>query len=474
MRQNWKSIVTTPEKAFVIISLISGILFLLITPPFQAADEYQHFYRSFQVAQGSFISEKKIADCHGRLLYTPAAICVGGMLPKSVLTTAQQASSVDLRFQPKNKQNVQDILSLLNLPLKRQDRIFVRFPNAALYSPIPYLPQALGMAFGQLLGGSPIIIFYLGRAVNLFVWVGLIYLAIKITPIYKWLLFLLALTPMQLFQAASLSADAFTNAASFLLAAIFFQMAFEPAQHIKFIKIISIASLSILIGLSKTAYFPLNLLYLLIPIKKLGSVTKYFLGFFGINLLTLIALLTWSSLIKDLYIPLRPATDNVVLSEQVNYILNQPMQFILTQINTFSTYGLNYLEQLIGKLGWLDTSLPKFHIISYIILLVTVALVSHKSDIKISLFQKTIALIIILLTGLLITTAMYLAWTPVGAGLIEGVQGRYFIPLTPLFFLLLYNQKIKINLKIPISTLTGYALFSCTLTAAILLKRYYL
>jgi uncharacterized membrane protein len=31
----------------------------------------------------------------------------------------------------------------------------------------------------------------------------------------------------------------------------------------------------------------------------------------------------------------------------------------------------------------------------------------------------------------LMMTALYLAWTPVGLGRIQGVQGRYFIPMLP-------------------------------------------
>jgi len=36
----------------------------------------------------------------------------------------------------------------------------------------------------------------------------------------------------------------------------------------------------------------------------------------------------------------------------------------------------------------------------------------------------------------------YIAWTSVGQNTIEGVQGRYFIPVASLFFLLFYNKKI--------------------------------
>lgn len=195
-----------PEKAFVTIGLIFGILFLLITPPFQVADETAHFFRSYQVSEGQIVAEKQKNQ-------------VGGPLPQSLVDTWQKVSS-GIPNNPEIKQKPADIFSLLNLPLKSDNKIFGHFPNTSLYSPIPYLPQAAGMMLGKAFGLSPIILLYLGRIFNLLVWLLLGYISIKITPIFQWVFFLLALTPMSLFQAASLSADAVTNSLSILLITI--------------------------------------------------------------------------------------------------------------------------------------------------------------------------------------------------------------------------------------------------------------
>jgi len=44
-----------------------------------------------------------------------------------------------------------------------------------------------------------------------------------------------------------------------------------------------------------------------------------------------------------------------------------------------------------------------------------------------------------------ILTALYVWWTPPANNLIEGTQGRYFIPLMPLLFLLLRNSGIRVT-----------------------------
>jgi uncharacterized membrane protein len=41
----------------------------------------------------------------------------------------------------------------------------------------------------------------------------------------------------------------------------------------------------------------------------------------------------------------------------------------------------------------------------------------------------------------LISLLLYLSWTPTAYERVAGIQGRYFIPVAPLFFLLFYNRK---------------------------------
>ncbi len=40
-----------PEKAYLILALVFGLLLVFITPPFQVPDEDQHIYRSYQLAE---------------------------------------------------------------------------------------------------------------------------------------------------------------------------------------------------------------------------------------------------------------------------------------------------------------------------------------------------------------------------------------------------------------------------------------
>lgn len=503
------SIFTAPQKAFVTIGLIFGILFLLITPPFQAADEYNHYYRSFQISEGQIIAQKHQNQ-------------VGGFLPKNLVTTTEKVS-VGIPFNPEGKQKPENIFSLLNLPLESNNRVFVAFPNTAVYSPIPYLPQIIGITLGKLIGLSPILLMYVGRVCNLLGWLVLGYFAIKVTPICKWTFFLLALTPMSLFQAASLSADAVTNGVSFLLIATFLQVALEPRasdwnQEVEEInspsqkypkKIFIIFLLSVLLALSKQAYFPLVGLFLLIPVEKIGSRKKYIGIFALLCLASVLAILSWSLISKGTYTTLVP---DVAPGKQIQFILTHPFDLIGVILRTFLNDGIEYISQFIGKLGWLDTKLPPLFILSYLVMLVfsvntgvvqsrnvkvahrrkdaqaasrrvdtKVIREDHSSlsgqtykDILISARQKRILLLILILNVILIATILYISWTPVGKERVLGLQGRYFIPIAPILFLLLYNDKFKLKIRNSNMITVLYSVFSVTLTAVVVWKRYYL
>ncbi|WP_455043051.1 DUF2142 domain-containing protein, partial [Leptotrichia buccalis] len=44
-----------------------------------------------------------------------------------------------------------------------------------------------------------------------------------------------------------------------------------------------------------------------------------------------------------------------------------------------------------------------------------------------------------------ISTALFVAWTPIGSEYIRGIQGRYFIPIIPVLAIFVSQKKIIIN-----------------------------
>ncbi|MBE9041887.1 DUF2142 domain-containing protein [Oscillatoriales cyanobacterium LEGE 11467] len=463
--QFWRS----PATAFTTIASIFGVLLIFIIPPFQSPDEYQHFYRAFQLSEGQIIAEYQKGDCYGYSNYFPDRPCAGGTLPKSLLTTVRTASQEDLRFRPERKQKVEDILAILDLPLNPDDRIFIKFPTIVLYSPIPYIPQITGITVAKLLNFSPLGMMYIGRFFNLLFWLAIGYWIIRTSPILKWVFVGLLLMPMSVFQSASMSGDVFAIGISFLWLAFCLYCSFLSdkltSKHTR-----SLFLFPLLIALTKQAYLPLIFLYWLIPISKIGNFKKYILLFITILVTCFTFSLTWYIVSSQIYVPL---FEDVSLSGQVSFLIQKPFYLVRVIGNSVSTFGLSYIEEFVGKLGWLDTRLPLPVIISYPFVLAVVAIGSCDRPFSLSWKQKTIGATIAILNFCLIVTLFYLTLTPVGADKVIYIQGRYLIPLSPLLFLPLANIRFNwIRDRVQIY-LIAYFLIIETVTSITLLNRYY-
>lgn len=449
----------TPEKIFLFWAIIFGMLFLLLTPPCQVPDEPSHFYRAFQVSELNIIAKKSDDGL------------VGGFLPQNLQITAEKARG-NIPFHYENKIKVNEIFPLFKLPLDSDIRKFVHFPGAALYSPVPYLPQAIGIAIGRFFNSSPLVLFYIGRLFNLFTWVCLVYSAIRLAPFFKWPLVLLALMPMSLFQAASVSADSATNGLSFFLIAITLRYAFDENKVIRGRELCILFLTSILLVFCKVFYFFIPFIFLAIPVKKIGKKKKYFIFFFLLVLLMITMVTAWAFIIKDIYIPLRGSSP----AEQLHFIFSNPFKFIYIMFSTWLTNGFS-LESFIGNLGWLDTDI-RFQFL-YFIVLIFISLINRQENIMIKLTEKSIFFTITLATASLISTLLYLSWTEVGSKIINDIQGRYFIPISPLLFLLFYSNRIfsRIN-ENKLNFLNSFLISLCNFyliwTSVVIFKRYYI
>jgi len=167
--------------------------------------------------------------------------------------------------------------------------------------------------------------------------------------------------------------------------------------------------------------------------------------------------------VKDIYVP----HDNSEPGKQLVFILGNPLKYVEILTRTFFEKHDSYIISCIGDLGWMDTSLTKWHTMSFLITVVIVSLLDNEKGVAIHLRDKIIVIILLATNVILICTALYLSWTPLGDSTIGGIQGRYFIPLVPLFLLLLYrngntSNSHKFNFLIPL-----YSLISLTVTCLV-------
>ena len=417
-----------PERLWLGLGLVFGGVLLAITPPFQAPDEQVHFYRAFQVADGGFVAEKRDGTS-------------GGWIPESL--PAVTAAFMPVAFHPELKTALDTLAFGFSVPLDRSMRQFIGFENTTVQTPISYLPQSLGMRLGTAFDLGPLTLLYLGRAANLIASLAIVFFAIRTAPVFKWVFALIGLMPMAVFQMASVSADAFTNAMALLFTAMILRLAVgENKADARALGVLLVAS--VFLCLSKLAYSALLLLFLAIPAGRLGGWQRQLAMFALLVGVNAAAVGGWIFLMQDVYVPI-PWIADVDPGAQLAWILAHPAQFAGMLIDRFTGFGAGALwDLMVGRiLGWLDTPMPYPVIKAYQFALIAAALLDSREDIRVGARLKLVALAALVAGLALVGTLLYLQGHPVGAGYLADVHGRYLIPLSPLPLLLLYNRTLR-------------------------------
>jgi uncharacterized membrane protein len=403
-----------PEWVFLTLALLFGSAFLVLTPPYQVPDEEAHFRRAFEISLGHIIPIKQ-----GE--YT------GDYLPRGVEAPWQRFQV--MRAHPEEKTSAAQIAETSDLAFSSTDREFVSFSNTAIHAPLTYLPQALGILLARQFSSSVLVCFYAARVFNYLATTALFFFAIRVTPVAKWGFAALALTPMALFMTASLSSDALTNSLSFLFIARVLACALGPQERLPSRALAWTALFGMGLGLVKLMYFFLPLCYFLIPVRKAGTRSRYWIWFGLVMGATLLPVLTWSFVVRSVYSKPDPKL-GMDPSEQIHRMFAHSDEFgrlLLKTVQRGQTYGEEYL----GFLGWLDTRLPGWVYLLQVTLLIAICVSDNDPRTLLSGWQALLALAVAVIVSLSVALIAHITWDPIGAAYIT-VQGRYFIPVGPL------------------------------------------
>jgi uncharacterized membrane protein len=435
---------------FLLIGVIFGTYWSVIIPPFQAPDEMVHFYRAFEISEGHFVSTM---DVNGE---------VGDYLPVTIREFEDITGAYKFPFHQEIKVNYKALEEAKKLHLSKK-RMFYEFSASALYSPIPYIPQALAIAITKSLNFPIYNILIAARLFNLFSFLLFTYFAIKIAPKLKLCLFLLALLPMTLQQGGSLSADSLLFGVSFLTIAYIFQLVFS-LENIKYTKkhFVTLTILSVMIALTKQAYFLFFILVFLIPIKRFGSKAKYWMYNLLTSFISLLFFAVWMVFASKSKTPIDPVT-------QLKFILLHPLHYIKLFIGTF-IYNDSIYPQFFGILGTGDTPLPL--ILSFLLLTFLIYSITTEKPLKIenkAFYFRGLSFFLFFLVEVGITvTMLFLAWPQTNPKYVVGIQGRYF---TPIFMLLAYGLYVLLPI---IKKIYKNALFILVILITLIIASHFL
>lgn len=421
----------SPARFFALIAALFGVVLVFITPPFQSPDEYNHFFRAFQVSEGHWYPEKQN---NNRL---------GGNLPHSL-------DSLKIIFLPLKgnyaaKTSLSAVQQALSLPLDEADRRFLDFPNTAIYAPTAYIPQAIGIAFARYFTGRCLVLFYAARLANLLFWTALLWAALQRMPFQRQSMAFLALLPASLAIAASCNADVLTNGLAFYAIAVFCAaltpgavlrpLANRPREGVAM-------GIVVLMALQKLILAPMALLAGLSALESTAHWKTAFRRSFYPLLLALAVAFWWGWTAQNWFVPYdryEPAVRDVQTlnpgvdpSAQLACVLKHPFVFTETVVVSFFRAAPSMAAHFVGKFGWEKNYLPGWMIC---LLWAGLAALVFSEKNRLSPAQRLWAAGIVLVCIALWAVTMYALWCPVGARALDNWQGRYFVPLSPLVIL---------------------------------------
>ncbi|ANF98438.1 DUF2142 domain-containing protein [Paenibacillus bovis] len=456
------------EKKLLSILLLFGLLCVFITPPFQMADEDSHFKRAYTVAMVDLIPQ---ANQQGEL---------GFYLPKAIVDF--EASYRYMKADTKQKFNYQQYYTAISTPTDYSEKVFSEFSTVET-NPLLYVPQAAAMIFFKVfmyifsLGKAelltPVSYMYAGRIGNLLFFIFCSYMALKLIPFYKRVVFLIACMPMTLGLVSSTSYDGMVIGICLLFIGLVFHLAFNPeAKSLERKHVIVLCILSFVLIQLKQVYFPLILLFALIPKAKFLNMKTRITQFVLILLSGLVSYGIWSFLSQ-----IHGKFDtNGNSSGQLAFIISHPIEYVEILIRTFYELSFFYTNSFVGNLGWLDTNFPPIFIYMYCLLILVFAILDSNRNITITVKHKLITLATFVISVVLIETGLYLTWTSipeiggVGYPTVSGVQGRYFIPVVILLLTVLYNHKLPRYLKAKQEDFSDNVLITfCTFSSVLML-----
>jgi uncharacterized membrane protein len=450
-----------PETLFLILACSFGLAVLFANGPFQAPDENDHYARVFQLSEGTLIGEKR-------------GNTAGGELPRAVASVTD-TEGIPFHYEKKMSRALFERLSHpVFVDWSHAPRAYHYFPHTVVYPPAGYLPQTLALFLGRSLRIGPLGLMYLARLGGFAASVALGFAALRVLPIYRWTTLVLLLCPMSLYLFGSIASDGVMIAGAALLVACLARLEVQPHRPIDLWEQTIILGLAGILALAKPVYLPFAGVALFVVLPKLGSLRSKVLFCAAIVVFCLLPAVIWFQVASALY---APADGDVPVNPlaQAHYILGAPLAFLALVAHTIRVQYIVNFQWMVGTLGWGDTPMPRWFYSAFGYGILGCLVLESEGAKQIRSRLRTVLVIAVLASVLLIYVAQYASWNPPGSrNPIVGIEGRYFLPL--LYLVVLSFPRISI--KSPELFIVALASILSVLCAAICLWavifRYYI
>ena len=392
----------------------------LLLPPFQGDDERHHFHRAMQLANGHLLPlTEPNAPSKQRSLapvgdwFSPGIETLRDMF--SVDTVIARGRKFDLNY-------IEQAWKVTN----GEGRSFIKLPTSAIYPPTLYIPQIIAISIVQNFTKHPLALMYVARLAVGLATVLLIALAMDSNHRTAPFMATSLLIPTVQCMMGSLSGDPFFLASSMAFIVLCFPDHDDGCGGRMWLK-----GALLLVIYSKFAYAPLALLSFRDgrdrPWRRWLTV-----------MIPGIIVLGWLVIAHNL-VSISPIVGRTVDPwAQLKGIVDHPMRFIVIIADDIISNGGGYIVRAVGTITQyplVSVSWP--HKVAIFVVLAGAALMSsggtaaRATPRSLAGISSDLGMLGVTAgaTMALIETALYLMFTDLGAPFVEGVQGRYLLPL---------------------------------------------
>lgn len=415
---------------YLITALTLGALMVLVLPANKVSwDEEVHFFHAYCVSY--FGTEVKTNDLLEHLFVT---------------SKENWPYSLPANLQERNQMN-----AALNERMTTEEYLYSRgHALAGIYTPA-YIPQAVGLRLGFVLRLPFTVVYQLGRLTGLLFFALIFAWAIRKIPVGKSILAMIGLLPTPMFLMASYSYDPFITALFALGFAFFLDEYVNWQRKISWQSFLLMAGCFAVGAMPKAPYIPLVLVVFLLPHEKFRDRRQEYCmkGLATAAFLMLMASFVVPEVISPDEVGDIRGGDTSDAS-QIAYILSDIPGFLKLILSSIlvTLPGFLFGTEVFGgfahlRVGMLETAIPLF------VLLVVLCEEKHIPCKKGRLTWQPRTWILCLCAAVIgmVWLAMYLAFTPVGADVINGVQARYYLPLLLPIYLCICPERLRICIK---------------------------
>lgn len=423
------------ERLFLLICLVMGTLCIGAMPAHKVGyDEEIHFGRAYFLPE-ILAGEETISSPHG--IYELYSVTIQNW-PMSLPQSEEERKAEDAYWDGSCDEKLNN----------KED--WVEEENFSFgLSSVCYVFQWMMIQIGKLLHLPFSMIYRLGRLGNLLMYSVVGFFALKHITAGKRILFLLALMPTSFMAAITYSYDAWLNAFT-ILGIAWFVEEFNRKGNVNYKNCLVYIVAFMVACMAKAVYIPLLLISLIMPKEKFRTVKEHRIY---IAVILCCVLLMLGSFVLPVLVSTAPVTGDsrggdTSVSGQLSFVFSNLIYYIVLLLKNIKDTLFSFAigSEGLRRMGHLpQTADGVLSAIAVIMVLLTD--VSRGEENQTKWYQRGYILLLCFGVICLVWTALYLSYTPVGAPVINGVQGRYYLPVTACALLFLRLPWIRNSMK---------------------------